>query len=144
MVTNIFKKYTAGVYCIQSENHDLRHGDNVTITTKYGKEVDCVIWKKLFTKGEYTYYSYVREDGFCSKERLLKKAENRKEWAGNALNKSHEYYEKSNKDRDFLVLGEPIKVGHHSERRHRKAIDDAWNNMGKCVEFNEKAAEHER
>lgn len=44
----------------------------------------------------------------------------------------------------FLSLGEPIKVGHHSEKRHRKAIDDAWNNMGKSVEFSDKAAEHER
>lgn len=47
-------------------------------------------------------------------------------------------------DKDFLSLGEPIKVGHHSEKRHRKAIDDAWNNMGKSVEFSDKAAEHER
>lgn len=42
-----------------------------------------------------------------------------------------------------ISLGEPIKVGHHSEKRHRKAIDDAWNNMGKSVQFDEKAAEHE-
>ena len=41
-------------------------------------------------------------------------------------------------------LCEPIKVGHHSERGHRKMIDDAWNNMGKSVEFSDKAAEHER
>ena len=46
--------------------------------------------------------------------------------------------------KEFLSLGEPIKVGHHSEKRHRKAIDDAWNNMGKSVEFSDKAAEHER
>ena len=58
--------------------------------------------------------------------------------------KSKQYFDKSNKDRDFLSLGEPIKVGHHSERRHRKAIDDAWNNMGKIVEFIDKANEHER
>jgi hypothetical protein len=41
-------------------------------------------------------------------------------------------------------LGEPIKVGHHSERGHRKMIDEAWNNMGKSVEFSDKAVEHER
>lgn len=65
-------------------------------------------------------------------------------WAASAEQKSNEYYEKSNKDRDFLSLGEPIKVGHHSERGHRKMIDDAWNNMGKSVEFSDKAVEHER
>lgn len=47
-------------------------------------------------------------------------------------------------DKDFLSLGEPIKVGHHSEKRHRKMIEDSWNNMGKSVEFSDKAAEHER
>ncbi|WP_416565093.1 DUF3560 domain-containing protein [Nocardia testacea] len=36
--------------------------------------------------------------------------------------------------------GEPIKVGHHSERRHRRAIDKAWNALGKSVEAH-KAAE---
>lgn len=60
------------------------------------------------------------------------------------LYKSNEYFQKSNKHRDFLSLGEPIKVGHHSERGHRKMIDDAWNNMGKSVELSDKAAEHER
>lgn len=29
--------------------------------------------------------------------------------------------------------GEPIKVGHHSERRHRNALDKAWNTLGKAV-----------
>lgn len=29
--------------------------------------------------------------------------------------------------------GEPIKVGHHSERRHRKAMETAHNRMGKAV-----------
>jgi hypothetical protein len=33
----------------------------------------------------------------------------------------------SREEREFLSLGEPVKVGHHSERRHRKLIDKAWN-----------------
>ncbi|WP_244296368.1 DUF3560 domain-containing protein [Pseudoclavibacter terrae] len=40
--------------------------------------------------------------------------------------------------------GEPIKVGHHSEGRHRKALDRAWSSMGKSVEANEAAEEAER
>ena len=31
-------------------------------------------------------------------------------------------------------FGEPIKVGHHSERRHRRDADRAWNTLGKSVE----------
>lgn len=83
-------------------------------------------------------------DGFNVQEWAKRRAERRREWSVSANKKSHEYFEKSNKDRDFLSLGEPIKIGHHSERRHRKAIADAWRNMGKSVEFSDKATEHER
>ncbi|WP_216907641.1 DUF3560 domain-containing protein [Nocardia noduli] len=31
-------------------------------------------------------------------------------------------------------FGEPIKIGHHSERRHRNAIDKAWKAFGRSVE----------
>ena len=55
----------------------------------------------------------------------------RHEWASSAAQKSNEYFNRSNKDRDFLSLGEPIKVGHHSEKQDRKMIEDSWNNMGK-------------
>ncbi|OUS97387.1 DUF3560 domain-containing protein [Rhodococcus sp. NCIMB 12038] len=36
--------------------------------------------------------------------------------------------------------GEPIKIGHHSERRHRAAIDKAWNTLGKAVHAERDAA----
>ena len=36
--------------------------------------------------------------------------------------------------------GEPIKVGHHSEARHRKAIEKSWNALGKAVEAERAAA----
>lgn len=73
-----------------------------------------------------------------------RRAERRLEWANSADCKSQEYFDKSNKDRGFLSLGEPIKVGHHSEKRHRKAIEEAWNNTGKAVEMMDKAEEHRR
>jgi hypothetical protein len=41
---------------------------------------------------------------------------------------------------DQIPFGQPILVGHHSERRHRKAIDDSWRLLGKGVEAS-KAAE---
>lgn len=61
---------------------------------------------------------------------------------GNARVKSDEYAEKSQKDADFLSLAEPIKIGHHSEKRHRKAIEDQWKNIGKSVEYSDKADEY--
>lgn len=138
-MTNIYKKYTAGVYCMQSDNENYQHNDKATIITKYGKEIAVIIWKKLFSKNGFTYYSVVREDGFCRKEWLQRKADKRAEQAQKAEQRSDEYYKKSNKDRNFLSLAEPIKIGHHSEKRHRKIIDDAYNNMGKSVAESKKA-----
>lgn len=41
--------------------------------------------------------------------------------------------------RDLPPWGEPIKIGHHSERRHRRALDRAHANMSKSVEATRKA-----
>ena len=38
---------------------------------------------------------------------------------------------KSNEGSEFLSLGEPIKVGHHSANRHRALIERNWDRMGK-------------
>ena len=48
--------------------------------------------------------------------------------------KSNQYYEASNEGREFLSLGEPIKVGHHSEKRHRALIERNNNRMDKSME----------
>lgn len=124
-----------------SEKHE--KGDTIEVTTKYGKENESVVFNLIFEKDGFYYYSIVRADGFNVQEWAKQRAERRREWAASAEQKSKEYYNASNKDADFLSLGEPIKVGHHSEARHRKIIEQANNNMGKCVEFSDKAEAHE-
>lgn len=116
----------------------------VQVTTKYGKENESIVFNLIFEKDGFYYYSIVRADGFNVQEWAKQRAERRHDWASLAAQKSNEYFNRSNKDRDFLSLGEPIKVGHHSEKRHRKMIEDSWNNMGKSAELSDKAAEHER
>ena len=140
---NTYYKFCPNVFLAKC---DAKHekGEVIEVTTKYGKENESIVFNLVFEKGGFYYYSIVRADGFNVQEWAKRRAERRREWAASAERKSHEYYEKSNKDRDFLSLGEPIKVGHHSEKRHMKAIEDAWNNMGKSVELGDKATEHER
>jgi len=36
--------------------------------------------------------------------------------------------------------GEPIKAGHHSEARHRRAVEKSWNTLGKAVAAEREAA----
>lgn len=140
---NTYYKYVPNVFLAKcDEKHE--RGEEIAVTTKYGKDNDCIVFNLIFERDGFYYYSIVRSDGFNVQEWAKRKAERRREWAASAERKGREYYERSNKDRDFLSLGEPIKVGHHSEKRHRKMIEDAWSNMGKSVSFNDKVSEHER
>ena len=140
---NTYYKFAPNVFLAKCEEKHER-GEEILVTTKYGKENESIVFNLIFERDGFYYYSIVRADGFNVQEWAKRRAERRREWSVSANKKSHEYFEKSNKDRDFLSLGEPIKIGHHSERRHRKAMADAWRNMGKSVEFSDKATEHER
>lgn len=115
----------------------------IPVTTKHGKVNNCIVFKLIYEKEGFYYYSIIREDGFNAQVRAQNKADRLNAWAASAEKKSNDFYVRSNKDRAFLSLGEPIKVGHHSERRHRKIIAEANYNMGKSVEYLNKAAAHE-
>lgn len=138
---NTYCKYCPNVFLAKCEEKHEK-GEVIEVTTKYGKENECIVFNLIMEDDGYYYYSIVRADGFNMQEWARQKAERRKAWAASAEQKSEEYFKKSNKDRDFLSLGEPIKVGHYSEKRHRKMIDDAWNNTGKAVAYSEKAENH--
>lgn len=129
---NTYYKFAPNVFLAKcDEKHE--KGETIEVTTKYGKENESIVFNLIFEKDGFYYYSIVRADGFNVQEWAKQRAERRHEWASSAVQKSNEYFQKSNKHRDFLSLGEPIKVGDHSERGHRKMIDDAWNNMGKAL-----------
>lgn len=139
---NTYYKYAPNVFLAKcEESHE--KGETIDVTTKYGKENESIVFNLVFEKDGFFYYSIVRADGFNVQEWAKRKAERYADRASRAASKSNEYFRKSEKDRDFLSLGEPIKVGHHSESRHRKMIDDAWSNTGKAVEFSDKAAENQ-
>jgi hypothetical protein len=40
-------------------------------------------------------------------------------------------------------MGQPILVGHHSEKRHRRTLDRSWDALGRAVEQTRKAEMHE-
>ena len=139
---NTYSKFVPNVFLAKcTEKHE--KGETITVETRYGNENDSIVFNLIYEKDGYYYYSIVRADGFNVQEWAKRKSERYKERAEKAANKSEEYFTKSNKDSDFLSLGEPIKVGHHSEKRQRKIIDDAWRNTGKAVEFNDKAADNQ-
>lgn len=140
---NTYRKYCPNVFVAQcDEKHE--KGEEITLTTKYGKEVANEVHNYLGSRDGHHFYSITRIDGFNSQKRAEKKIEKLEGYAANAEKRSNDYYEASQEGKDFLALAEPIKIGHHSERRHRKLIERNWERMGKSVAESDKAKEYER
>lgn len=140
---NTYKKYTANVYAAKCEEQHEK-GEIIEMTTKYGQTHDCIVFNLVGRDrdGSY-YYSIVRADGYNVQERAKAKAERYQKWANAAESKSTQLWEASSEGRDFLALGEPIKIGHHSEKRHRALIERNHNRMSKAVEVGKKVEHHE-
>ena len=139
---NTYHKYAPNVFIAKCEQQ-YEKGDIIEVTTKYGKINESIVFNLIYEKDGFYFYSIVRADGFNIQERAKLKAEKYENWANSAENKSTQYYEASQEGKDFLALAEPIKIGHHSEKRHRALIERNWSRMGKSVEYADKAAEHE-
>lgn len=139
---NRYKKYCPNVFLAQCpEPHE--KGEIIEIETKRGNVNEHYVHNLILQKDGYYYYSITRVDGYDARERAKRKAERHQNAAINSEKRSSEYYKKAGKDSEFLKLGEPIKVGHHSEKRHRKAYDDLARNMNKSVEHERKAEKQE-
>ena len=139
---NTYYKFAPNVFIAKcTEKHE--KGETIQVATKYGKENDCIVFNQIGEKDGFYYYSIVRADGFNAQEWAKKKADKLQNAALNAENKSHAYWKASNEGADFLALAEPIKVGHHSEKRHRALIERNHNRMSKSIELSDKAKEYE-
>ena len=143
---NTYKKYCPNVFVA---NCDEQHQKDETIilTTKYGQEHECIVFNFLGKTNEGKYlYSIIRADGFNAQERAQRKAEKLNGYASNAEKRSNEAYKKADMSESAtgIPFGQPILVGHHSERRHRKTIERAWNAMDKSIEESKKAEEYQR
>lgn len=67
------------------------------------------------------------------------KIERFKQLAEQARQRSQSNFEASNRISNFIPLGQPILVGHHSEKRHRNDLDKVCRLMDKSIEENNKS-----
>jgi hypothetical protein len=137
-----YTKFAPNVFLAKCQQQ-YKKGDIINVKTKYGKENPSEVFNLIYEKDGFFFYSIIRADGFNLQERAKKKAEKYCTYAGSATKKSDAFYKSSKKDSAFLSLGEPIKIGHHSEKRHRRIIEQAQNNMAKSVELSKKVVEYE-
>lgn len=135
---NKFIKYCPNVWVAECEE-EYQKGDLIYLETKYGKEVECEVYNFLgYSKNKKRVYSIVRTEEKSYAER---KAEKYSDYASKNIAKSNEKWQQSQEGKEFLSLGEPIKVGHHSEKRHRALLERNERRIEKAVEFENKAKE---
>jgi hypothetical protein len=75
------------------------------------------------------------------RERLEKRLEKREAWADSASSKSATEFQKAHSALDGMT-GEPIHLGHHSEKRHRAALEKSDSAMRRGVDASHHASEH--
>ena len=131
---NKFKKYCPNVWVAECDE-EYEKGEIIELETKYGKEVECEVYNLVLQKDDKYYYSIVRLEDMTYAQRKAEKYSNS---AVNHRTKSNDYCNAAQEGREFLSLGEPIKIGHHSEKRHRALLERNNNRMAKCVESAEK------
>ena len=137
---NTFKKYCENVFVAESQTEH-KKGNVIALTTKYGKEINCEVYNLVQKSNDKFYYSIVRIEDKSYAQRKVEKYEKS---ANSHYSKSDQWYEKSKEGKDFLVLAEPIKIGHHSEGRHRALIERNWNRMGNSIKEKEQAQKLEQ
>lgn len=140
---NTYAKYVPNVFLAKcTEPHE--KDEVITMTTKYGQEHEAIVFNLIAKQNDHYYYSIIRADGINAQERARRKAERLNGAASNAENRSNKYWEASHEGKDFLSLGEPIKVGHHSEHRHRALIERNHKRMDNAMKEKEIAEQYER
>jgi hypothetical protein len=142
---NTYRKYCPNVYVAQCEEQHEK-GDTIIVSTKYGKENECIVHNFVGYTGTQEKpmycYSITRADGFNVQEWAQRRAEKLQNSALNAEKKSEGYFQKSHSIAEHIPLGQPILIGHHSEKRARADQEKIWNSMDKSVEFSNKADDY--
>ena len=140
MEENKFKKYCENVFVAEC-NKEYAKGEIIELETKYGKLVECEIYNLVAKANDKFYYSIVRVDDKSYVQKKLEKLEKARD---RKLKESDAWFEKAQEGRDFLSLAEPIKIGHHSEGRHRALIERNYKRMGNCVKATDEAIKLEK
>lgn len=147
---NTYAKYCPNVFVAKcDEKHE--KGEIIEVTTKYGKENECEVHNLVHEKDGFFYYSITRVDGYDAKERYRRKAERYGTYSQNAEERAESFFKRSQDSVRGIEPGQPILVGHHSERMHRAAIERANSAMSHSVaewdkskEYAEKADTYQR
>ena len=139
---NTYRKFCPNVFVAKCDKEHQK-GEVITVETKYGKENEHIVHNLVMKNEGFFYYSITRADGLDHQGMAMKRVEKLNQWANSASKRANEWSEKSYEGKDFLELGEPIKVGHSSEKKHRALLERNWNRVGNSVKEMEKCEFYE-
>lgn len=139
---NTYAKFAPTVFVAKCPQ-PYEKGEGIVLTSKYGNETEVIVHNLVKQDKDFYYYSFVRSDGMNSQDFAQQKAERYQMHADNALKRSDQWCNSANEGAEFLRLAEPIKIGHHSEKRHRALIDRNARRMDNAVAEMKKAESYE-
>src|SRR3954463_6343068 len=76
------------------------------------------------------------------RERMQARADKRETWSESASKKADGRFRAADAAVAGIPFGQPILVGHHSEQRHRRALEKCETAMRSGIELQEKARHH--
>ena len=77
-----------------------------------------------------------------TRERRENRLARRLDWMDKRINRADADFERSRAAVEGMELGQPILVGHHSERKHRRAVERSHDAMRRAMDSNEMATRH--
>jgi len=77
------------------------------------------------------------------REKMEFRAEKRREWAAKAASRAESAHARVSGITEYIPMGQPVLVGHHSERRHRRDLERIDSGTRKAYEEQRKAEQHE-
>ena len=78
------------------------------------------------------------------REKRERRADRREEWGAKRRTKQDQAFKGASQIADNIPLGQPILVGHHSEKRARRDQERIHNGMRKGIEHSDMAQHHEQ
>ena len=140
-------KYCPNVFLAKCEAQHEK-GEIINVETRRGDLHECEVHNFIGRTKDGCYaYSITRTDGTNKATVAARRAERRRDWAQKAEERSSRYFEKSEAAVSGIVPGQPILVGHHSEKRHRAAIElyrRAYLLFGNMLELRDMMIENDR
>ena len=117
-------------------------GDVVQVTTRKGKTWEATL-TELVGPGLFATSTTEATPG-ATRERLERRLEQRESWAESRERKQAAALAAADlsEEKTGIPLGQPILVGHHSERRHRKVIERATAKGFESLEHAKMAGKH--